>query len=340
MASPDLDNGYLRLAHELFAAVCCAGFSKWEMVVLREVFDQIYGPRKARTATLPLSDIAGRAGTYKQTIYRAVQSLVDAGVIAKNAEGAIRFIKDYESWRQGDSPRFSPSEIAYCAAAKRIKPSNLVVNNGAYHASAPALTASAPALTERKRTRLPASAPALTEVSAGAYPESVPPTPPSCEPARQREWEKKEEGGKNAPDPPLRPSPIPDDPVAKQCLQLAMDRWGASNGDALVGDLLRTFKPPIVRHAIDREWDKHGANLKPSYLRSICQEVQAEGIPVRKGENTGKTAVQQRPEETRSALKRPDFEGMPDTPATRAVRAMWDGTNGATHERRNRSVEE
>ncbi|HWA83654.1 MAG TPA: replication protein [Fimbriimonadaceae bacterium] len=131
MAKPDLDDGYLRVAHELFAAIALAGFSKWEMVVLREVFDQIYGPAKSKVARLSPTDVATRAGTYKESIVRAIRTLVAAGVLVKTAEGEYRFIKDYDAWRHGERPRFSPSESTYCASAKRIKASTPDGNNGA-----------------------------------------------------------------------------------------------------------------------------------------------------------------------------------------------------------------
>ena len=103
---------------------------------------------------------------------------------------------------------------------------------------------------------------------------------------------------------------------------MASERWGDKNGDSVIGDLLREFEPSWVRAAMDREWDKHKQDLRPAYLRSILQGFQNDGgPPVSKHENNGKTAVQQRPEETRSRVKRPD---LPRTPEFAHIHRMWD----------------
>jgi hypothetical protein len=131
VAKPDLEDGYLRLAHELFAAVCCAGLNKWEMIVLREVFDQIYGPRKAPTAFLYPTDIARRWGTFKESIVRAIRSMVDAGILRRRAEAEVAFVKDYEKWSRGGKPRLSTAEIGRCMASKKGNASMSLGNNGA-----------------------------------------------------------------------------------------------------------------------------------------------------------------------------------------------------------------
>ncbi|MBU6429923.1 MAG: replication protein, partial [Cyanobacteria bacterium REEB65] len=119
--SPDLDDGWLPIAHELLAVVACAGFSKWELIVLREVFDQVFGFHKPKTATARVSpsEVAGRLGTMKQSIMRAIKTLVDSGVLVKVGECEYRFIKNYGAWKAGNKPRFTSQEIAYCRAARK-----------------------------------------------------------------------------------------------------------------------------------------------------------------------------------------------------------------------------
>lgn len=136
--SPDLDDGWLPIAHELLAVIACAGFSKWELIVLREVFDQIFGFDQAKTATAKVSPsaIAKRLNTHKQMIVRATRTLVSAGVLARIGECEYRFIKNYGSWTNGENPRFRAEEIAYCRAAKRINPkvkSKSIGSNGDSH---------------------------------------------------------------------------------------------------------------------------------------------------------------------------------------------------------------
>lgn len=80
-----------------------------------------------------------------------------------------------------------------------------------------------------------------------------------------------------------RPPPIadpPDSPACKAVIAMGAQRWGASNGDAVVGDLLRTFPPQFVQAASDRHWDKFGANLNPGYLRGTCQSMWETGLPI------------------------------------------------------------
>ncbi|MGO9920972.1 MAG: hypothetical protein ACLQIB_40575, partial [Isosphaeraceae bacterium] len=58
---------------------------------------------------------------------------------------------------------------------------------------------------------------------------------------------------------------------------LATQRWGASNGDCMIGDLLRAYPVELVRAAIDRHWDKVGARIRPALLRATCQGMLADG---------------------------------------------------------------
>jgi Bacteriophage replication protein O len=228
VAKPDLDDGYLRLAHELFAAVCCAGFNKWEMVVLREVFDQIYGPHKFPAARLFPTAIATDADTSRQAIHRAIDSLAKSGVIARRSDGEFAFIKDYERWSKGGVPRFSRSEIGFIGRQKKSMASSRSVNNGAYTRGSDPLNASTTALTtdqsdslnasttaltptatvdaidSHKSDSLNASAPALTAVSAGAdasktfvnngaYENGVPPLTPHSGTRAEEELIQREE---------------------------------------------------------------------------------------------------------------------------------------------------
>ena len=57
----------------------------------------------------------------------------------------------------------------------------------------------------------------------------------------------------------------------QQCVDLATRRWGASNGDVIVGDLLRSYSAEIVMESIDQHWDKVGQAIAPALLRSTCK---------------------------------------------------------------------
>ena len=82
------------------------------------------------------------------------------------------------------------------------------------------------------------------------------------------------------------PTPIPSPVLTKPftdeeqaLVTRAAERWGASNGDAVVGDLLREYPAAWVKLACEAEWDKHGLALNPRYLRGILQGYQREGGP-------------------------------------------------------------
>lgn len=184
MAKPDLDDGYLRIAHELFAALALAGFTKWEWAVLNEVLDQLYGPRKGPTAFLYPSEIARHVSTYKQSIGRAITDLVAAGVLVKTGEGEYAFVKDYERWTRRGKPRLTSFERMHCLRRKRYMISKASVNNGA---DTHKPTASTTALTAVSASDDAASAHLMTGVNNGADAKSVPPRTPSKERAGKNE---------------------------------------------------------------------------------------------------------------------------------------------------------
>ncbi len=126
MAKPDCDDGWLKYAHELDAALAVADFSKGARIVLHEVFSQIFSLAKLRTARISPSELARRSGQVREVISRAVKELVDSNVLSPQSDGSYRFNKHYESWtgcnRHGstETPRLSPVEIGYCGNAPAI----------------------------------------------------------------------------------------------------------------------------------------------------------------------------------------------------------------------------
>jgi phage replication O-like protein O len=120
VAKPDLKNGYLKLAHELFAAVMVAPLPKEARIVLFEVFAQVYGYEKAKAARLSPTDIARRTGMAKPNVARGVAFLLKNGVIRREGMDAYRFVKDYESWGDADGPLIPPRLAGYAACAPDI----------------------------------------------------------------------------------------------------------------------------------------------------------------------------------------------------------------------------
>lgn len=107
--------------------------------------------------------------------------------------------------------------------------------------------------------------------------------------SEERRGEKEKEGEGDA------PAPLsPDDPVSRECIEVATRRWGACNGDSVIGELLREYKPAWVRTAMDREWDVHKQQLNCKYLRGILQGYMATGGPPAPSvATTGRTAPRQ-----------------------------------------------
>jgi hypothetical protein len=123
MASPGLEEGYLRYAHTLDAALAFADFGKAERVVLRHVFAQVFdhlAPRKL--ARLRPGRLAAMTGVNKQNLIRTIRRLVEFGVLERRSQFRYRFIKNYESWkaiRRGKlAPRFTPEELKAIGRAK------------------------------------------------------------------------------------------------------------------------------------------------------------------------------------------------------------------------------
>ncbi len=120
MAKPDTDDGWLKYAHELDAALACADWSKGARIVLHEVFAQIYGPAKRKVAQLSPSELGRRYGTEKSNIVRSTRELVSGGALIKVSLGWYRFNKNYEAWTRNGHPRLSPGEKKWAKDAPRI----------------------------------------------------------------------------------------------------------------------------------------------------------------------------------------------------------------------------
>lgn len=118
MASPQLEQGFIRLAHELDAALSVAGFGRVEALILREVRAQWFGKANREVAWLNFRELERETGIPRQSFQRAVRSLVESRVLAK-VEGGHKFIKDYESWILKGQPMLTPELVSYCRSATR-----------------------------------------------------------------------------------------------------------------------------------------------------------------------------------------------------------------------------
>lgn len=102
MANVQLENGYIRIANDLFDAICNSGFTAMELKVVLAVVRYTYGYNK-KEAQISLGTIA-RFLKYKDraSVSRAVTRLINANVIhltKTNVQNRVlRLNKDYNTW--------------------------------------------------------------------------------------------------------------------------------------------------------------------------------------------------------------------------------------------------
>jgi hypothetical protein len=115
---PDTDDGWIKLAHELDAALSVADFSKVANMVLCEVRAQVYGPAKRKRAFISPTEFGNVIGQKKQNVGRAIKELEDSGAVERHFGGWLTFRKHYRKWTATDgTPRFTREELAWIASA-------------------------------------------------------------------------------------------------------------------------------------------------------------------------------------------------------------------------------
>ena len=103
MASPQLEDGYVRIANELYQAVYKANLSGSEFRVLLFIIRQTYGFNKTERR-LAISYIANGSEIPEKTVRRCINSLIEKNIIAAKSEyqneaKILRINKRYNQWR-------------------------------------------------------------------------------------------------------------------------------------------------------------------------------------------------------------------------------------------------
>ena len=103
MASPQVENGYIKIANELFDALISHRIPGEQMQCLLLIFRKTYGWQKTEDA-ISLSQFAKYTGISKPHCIRAIKELIKKRfiIIAKKGNDGIhiyRIIKDYTKWR-------------------------------------------------------------------------------------------------------------------------------------------------------------------------------------------------------------------------------------------------
>jgi phage replication O-like protein O len=99
MANPQTENGYLKLANELYDAIIRTDFSKRQRSILDLIMRMSYGCNK-KSAHIPKLKFFELAGVYRTDIKKELTALEAAGVIMwdrDNDQFAIN--KNYEEWQ-------------------------------------------------------------------------------------------------------------------------------------------------------------------------------------------------------------------------------------------------
>lgn len=101
MASPQIENGFVMIALDLFAAIMAADLRNRDKVVLAEVLLQTYGPLKRRSVHLDHVTLEHYTGIHRNNARAGIKSLVQGKLLILQPDGSYRFNKDYESWDMG-----------------------------------------------------------------------------------------------------------------------------------------------------------------------------------------------------------------------------------------------
>ena len=98
MASPQIENGFTRIANELAEALSRINLSAYESRVIWFLVRNTYGRGGKKNDQIALSQIAEATSLDRGNAGRAVRSLKGRGIVVMEAE-RIGIQKDYEQWR-------------------------------------------------------------------------------------------------------------------------------------------------------------------------------------------------------------------------------------------------
>jgi phage replication O-like protein O len=101
MASPQIENGYTKIANELLEALARIRISGEANQILLVILRKTYGFNKTEDA-ISLSQFHLFTGIKKPSITRAIRKLEELNIINRKANGAIKIYqlnKDYSTWR-------------------------------------------------------------------------------------------------------------------------------------------------------------------------------------------------------------------------------------------------
>jgi phage replication O-like protein O len=98
MASPQLENGYFRIANEIGEALAKTNLSAYQSRILWAILRKTYGYRK-KEDYIPYSQISTLTGMHKAHISRTLKELRERNIVTKRGN-KMGFNKDYQQWRE------------------------------------------------------------------------------------------------------------------------------------------------------------------------------------------------------------------------------------------------
>jgi phage replication O-like protein O len=99
MASPQIENGYTKVANELLEALARINLDPYENRVLLFIIRKTYGWHK-KMDWISLSQIAMGTGIRKSHISRTINSLEERNLVIRGSNKHIGLQKDYERWKK------------------------------------------------------------------------------------------------------------------------------------------------------------------------------------------------------------------------------------------------
>jgi len=99
MASPQIENGFTRLANELLEALSRTNFSCYQRRVLDAILRKTYGYGK-KADRIPLSQIVLLTGIQKGHVSRSMNELIERNVVtSRGTPRKLGINKNYHEWR-------------------------------------------------------------------------------------------------------------------------------------------------------------------------------------------------------------------------------------------------
>ncbi len=98
MASPQLTDGYFRIANEIAEALTRTNLSAYQSRILWAVFRKTYGFGKIED-WISNSQLVDLTGLCRQHVWRTIRELIGRNIVTKRGY-KISFNKDYQQWRE------------------------------------------------------------------------------------------------------------------------------------------------------------------------------------------------------------------------------------------------